>query len=130
MRLVFLYDSTIQPWHADLGAIQGYLTELRARGVKCESLDTKGMPEEELEHWRDEATIAAVWHHQRIRQIFGSQRRGRFPYLGKQVPALLVYEGGERVPVAVYPHSEKRGRKHTDFSIEGFLKELVSSLGG
>ena len=129
-RLVFLYDSTIQPWHANLQVIQKRLNELQTKGVKSELLDTKDMPEEELEHWREEATITAVWRHQRIRQVFGSQRQGRLPYLGKQVPALLVYEEGERVPVAVYPHSEKRGQKHTDFSIEGFLEEFVNALGG
>jgi len=93
-------------------------------------LDTKDMREEELEHWRDQATSTAVSHHQRIRQAFGSRRQGRLPYLGKQVPALLVYEEGESVPVAVYPHSEKRGEKHTDFSIEGFLAKFVNTLGG
>jgi hypothetical protein len=125
-RLVFLYDSTIQPWHANLQVIQKRLNELQTEGVKSELLDTKDMPEEELEHWREEATITAMWRHQRIRQVFGSQQQ----YLGKQVPALLVYQEGERVPVAVYPHSEKRGQKHTDFSIEGFLEEFVKALGG
>ena len=129
-RLVFLYDSTIEPWSVDFQAIQRYLTELQAKGVKSELLDTKDMPAEELDHWREEATAAAVWRHQRIRQVFGSQKRGRLPYFGKQVPALLVYEEGESVPVAIYPHSEKRGQKHTDFSIEGFLEEYVNALGG
>jgi len=125
-RLVFLYDSTIQPWHANLQVIQKRLNELQTEGVKSELLDTKDMPEEELKHWREEATITAMWRHQRIRQVFGSQQQ----CLGKQVPVLLVYEEGERVPVAVYPHSEKRGQKHTDFSIEGFLEEFVNALGG
>jgi len=129
-RLVFLYDSTIQPWHADLQAIQANLTKLKAKGVRCEFLDTKDMPEQELDRWRDEAMAAAIWRHQGIRQAFGSRKQGRLPYLGKQVPALLVYEEGEKIPVAVYPHSEKRGRTHTDFSIEGFLEELVNSLRG
>ena len=125
-RLVFLYDSTIQPWHADLQVIQKCLSELEIKGVKSELLDTKDMPEEELGHWREEAAITAMWRHQRIRQVFGSQQQ----YLGKQVPALLVYEEGERVPAAVYPHSEKRGQKHTDISIEGYLEEFVNALGG
>jgi len=128
-RLVFLYDSTIEPWSVDFQAIQRYLTELQAKGVKSELLDTKDMPEEALERWREEATAAAVWRHQRIRQVFGSRQQGGLPYFGKQVPALLVYEEGESVPVAVYPHSEKRGQKHTDLSIEGFLEEFVNTLG-
>ena len=129
-RLVFLYDSTIEPWHVDLQAIQKYLTELQARGVKSELLDTKDMPEKALEHWRGEATAAAMWHHQRIRQVFGSQKRGGLPFLGKQVPALLVYEEGEIIPEAVYPHSKKREQKYTDISIQDFLKEFVNALGG
>jgi hypothetical protein len=87
------------------------------------------MPEEELEHWRNEAIRASVRHHQQVRQHFGSRRQGGLPDFGKHVPALLVYEEGESIPVAVYPHSEKRGQKHTDFSIEGFLEEFVNTLG-
>lgn len=52
------------------------------------------------------------------------------PYFGKQVPALLVYESGERAPLAVYPHSETRGDTRTDFTIEGYLYGLVRSLHG
>ena len=125
-RFVFLYDSMVRPWHADLQAIQKQLTEIQARGIKCELLDTKDMPEEKLEHWRIEATKVAVKHHQQIRQVFGSKRIGGLPHFGKQEPALLVYEEGESVPVAVYPHGEERGEEYTDFSIEGFLEELVT----
>jgi hypothetical protein len=129
-RLVLLYDSTIQPWHADLQAIQARLTSLGAKGVKCELADSRYMPEQELDRWRDEATVASIRHHQGIRQSFGSGKQGRLPYFGKQVPALLVYEEGEKIPIAVYPHSEKRGQTHTDFTIEGFLEELVNSSNG
>jgi len=134
-RLVFLYDSTIQPWDITIQpwdmkfkAIQKHLTVLQAKGFKCELLDTKDMPEEELEHWRKEATSVAVLRHQQIRQFFGSLRQGGLPYLGKQVPALLVYEEGENVPVAIYPHSEKKGRAYTEYFIKGFLEELVEEL--
>lgn len=129
-RLVLLYDSTIRPWHADLQAIRANLTKLQAKGVRCELLDTKDLPEQELDRWRDEATAAAIRRHQGIRQAFGSRKQGRLPYFGKQVPALLVYGEGEKIPLAVYPHSEKRGRTHTDFTIEGFLEQLVNSLNG
>jgi hypothetical protein len=50
------------------------------------------------------------------------------PDFGKHVPALLVYEQGERVPVAVYPHSETRGDTRTEFTIERYLHELMRSL--
>ena len=122
-RLVFLYDSTIQPWHADLKAIQERLTELQAKGVKCELLDTKDMPEEQLEYWRTKASLASIWHHQQIRQPFGSKKKGGLPNFGKQAPALLVYQEGENVPVAIYPHGDISG----DISIEDFLEEFVQS---
>lgn len=127
-RLVFLFDSSVQPWNADLHAIQSTLGGLAAKGVKCELLDTKDMSGQDLDHWRDQATIAAVWRHQAIRQAFGSRKEGGLPYLGKQVPGLLVYEEGEPIPVGVYPHSEKRRERSTDFTIEGFLQEFIDSL--
>jgi len=105
-RLVLLYDSTM----------------LEAKGVRCGLLDTKDTPEQELERWRDEATATAVWRRQGIRQTFGSHKQGRLPYFGKQVPALIVYEEGEKIPVAACPHTEERGRTRTDFTIEGFLR--------
>jgi len=129
-RLVCLYDSTIQPWHADLQAIQENLSRLAGKGVRCELLDTNDMLEQDLNRWHDEATAAAVWRHQEIRQAFGSRKEGGLPYFGKQVPALLVYEEGEEIPVAVYPHREKRDRTYIDFTIEGFLGEFVNSLNG
>ena len=127
-RLVLLFDSTIQPWDVDLEAIQSNLDSLAARGVECDLLDTNDMSGQDLDHWRDRATTVAVWRHQRIRQVFGSRKGGGFPYFGKQVPALLVYEEGERIPVGVYPHGEKRRDTLTDFTIEGFLQELIDSL--
>jgi len=124
-KLVFFWDSTIQPWSVDIRTIRDYLTGLSDMGVRCELIDTKDMPEEEMKRWREEARIAARWRHQQVRRPFG---RGLLDF-GKQVPALLVYEEGERVAIAAYPHSEKRDEKRTDFSIEDFLKELTNSLG-
>jgi len=129
-QVVFLYNSTIKPWHTDIQIVQRYLTGLQDKGVTCESLDTEDMSEEELEGWSKEVLGASVRHHQQIRRHFGPWQRGGLPELGKQVPALLVYEEGEKVATAVYPHSEKRGQKRTDYSIEDFLKELTDSLGG
>lgn len=129
-RLVFLFDNTVPPWGTDLEAVRSALRRLRAQGVESEEIDTSSMSGEELEAWRDRATATAVFRHQTIRQAFGSRRQGGLPYFGKQVPALLVYESGERVPVAVYPHSETRGDTRTDFTIEGYLDDLVRSLQG
>lgn len=127
-RLVYLYDSSILPWHANPQAIQAILTRLAAKGVRCELLNTYNMPEQELIRWRDKALVAAIWRHQKVRQVFGSQKRGGLPYLGKQVPALLAYEDDEKVPMGVYPHSEKIGQTRTDLTIEAYLEELSNSI--
>ena len=127
-RLVFLFDSTIAPWETDVEAIQSALARLEREGVECEVINTHGMADEQLEYWRDQATVASVWRHQAIRQAFGSRRQPGLPYFGKEVPALLVYEPGERVPIAVYPHSETRGGVRTGFTIEGYLQDLIGCL--
>lgn len=128
-QVVFLYNSTIKPWHTDIQIVQRYLTGLQDKGVTCEPIDTKDMSEEELKRWREKAQSVAMRYKQQMSQHFGSRRRGGFPYFGRQVPALLVYED-EKVPTAVYPHTKKRGQEKTDYSIEAFLKELADSLGG
>jgi len=128
-KIVFLWDSTIKPWSVDVQRMKDYLARLGKKGLTCESIDTKDMSEEELKRWREKAQSVAMRYKQQMSQHFGSRRRGGFPYFGRQVPALLVYED-EKVPTAVYPHTKKRGQEKTDYSIEAFLKELADSLGG
>jgi len=125
-KVLFLWDSTIEPRQGNIQNIKRYLTALRDTGLRCESINTKDMPEKKLEYWRKEALAASVRWHQQIRQYFGASQL----HLGKRDPALLVYEEGGKLPTAVYPHSEKRGQKLTAYLIEGFLKELTDSLGG
>jgi len=124
-RLVLLYNSAVKPWEADIGRILGYLSTLCARGMDCESLDVAGTAEEKLDGWRDEAVKASVLRKQGIRQVFGARGKGGLPHFGREVPALLVYTDGEKMPVAVFPHSERRGPERKEISIEGFLKELL-----
>lgn len=129
-KIVFLWDSTIKPWSVDVQRIMDYLARLSKKGFICESIDTKDMAEEELKRWREKAQSVARRYKQKMSQHFGSRRMGGFPYFGRQVPALLVCGEGENMPTAVYPHSKKRGEKHTEYSIEDFLKkELTDSLG-
>ncbi len=123
-RLVLLYNSKVQPWNSDLDAITAMLYTLTAKGAKFELLDTSETTEQELAHWRDKAMASAVYHHLRIRQPFGSRRQGGLPYFGKQVPALLVFEEGQEIPLAVFPHRERRDRAHKDLSIEYILEEF------
>jgi hypothetical protein len=109
-RFVFLYDSSIQPWDADLEVIRRELLKLKDKGFECELLDTKGKTDEQLGCWREEAVAASVWRHQQVRQIFVSWRKGGLPYFRKEVPALLVYEEGESIPIAIYPTARKEAK--------------------
>jgi hypothetical protein len=128
--LVFLHDNSVVPWNADIEAIRAQLIELRARGVEFQIHDLNQMPRAGLEHWRNEAYAASMYHHQQIRQTFGAPSKGELlPEFGKEVPALLVYDKEERVPIAVYPHSKGRGSTQRDFSIEAFLDDLAETLG-
>ena len=137
-RLVFLFDSSVEPWYADVEAMRGQLLELQAKGVESQTHDLNQMPHDELEHWKDE-TYAISWrHHQQIVRHFGApivrcfgslSERVLLPNFGKEVPALLVCQLGERYPIAVYPHGERRGRTQKDFSIEAFLEDLAKTLG-
>lgn len=127
-KIVFLWDSSVEPWHGDIETTKGFLTELHDKGITCELVDTKDMTDEVLQHWRDQALAASMRHKLEIHKQFGSRKRGGEPYLGKQVPALLVYKEDEKVPTAVYPHSEKRAEKRTEHSIEDFLKGLANSF--
>ena len=128
--LVFLHDSLVVPWNADVEAIRAQLIELKARGVEFQIHNLNQMPRAGLEHWKNEAYAASMYHHQQIRQHFGARSEGeRLPNFGKEVPALLVYDKEERVPIAVYPHSEGRGPTQKDFSIEAFLEDLAKTLG-
>jgi len=124
-KLLFFWDSTIKPWSVDVQRILDYLARVGKKGLTCELIDTKDLPDGELEYWRKETLAASVRWHQQIRQYFGASQL----HLGKQAPALLVYEGGGKLPTAVYPHSEKRGQEKTDYPIEAFLEELIDSPG-
>ncbi len=128
-RLVLLFDSGTQPWRGDLQGIIGELLRLQNRNMKVELKDVKKMSEQELDEWRNQAMAASVWHAQGIRRPFGSVTQGMLPYFGRQVPALLVFEEGQEIPAAVYPHRKKRGRVTEDFPIEGFLGQLAPSDG-
>jgi hypothetical protein len=124
-RLVLLYSSAVKPWEADTERILGYLSSFCARGMDCESLDVAGTAEEKLDGWREEALKASMLHKQGTRRVFGTKGKGGLPYFGREVPALLVYTDSEKIPAAVFPHSESRGHERREISIEDFLKELL-----
>ncbi len=101
------------------------MAALADRGVEYELKDTARMTEEDMTYWRNQVMDFAVRQRLAVRQLFGSRKQGMLPYLGKQVLALLVYEGGKEIPVAVYPHRRTRGRTSRDYSITGFLRDFT-----
>ena len=125
-KLIFLYDSTIEPWDANVGRIKTQLANLKERGIDYEVIHTATITEDELDNWRDKAYLPSVRWKLRIRQVFGSRSRGGLPYFGKQVPALLVYEEDNERPNAVYPHQKTYEHKRVDVSIEDILDRLLS----
>jgi hypothetical protein len=120
-RIVLLYNSKVRPWRADLTAIQQSIAVLVERGAKCEVKDTAQMPDEEMVYWRGQVMSCAMWQGVAVRQVFGSNSLGMLPYLSKEVPALLVYQSGKGIPVAVYPHRRRRGRMSRDYSITNIV---------
>jgi hypothetical protein len=54
--------------------------------------------------------------------VFGSRKQGDGPYFGRQIPALLVYEGREASTlVDAFPH-QTQNREYT--TIADYLKRL------
>jgi hypothetical protein len=51
--------------------------------------------------------MAAAGNRYRIRRVFGSNRASMGPFLGKQIPALICYDGDR--PVDVFPHEDRDG---------------------
>ena len=87
----------------DLADIKATLQRLRQLGVSAETIEISTMAEEKLSNLYSEATLPAVFKKYHVRQVFGSKRNSGFRF-GKQVPALLVYEPGNKYPSDVYPH--------------------------
>jgi hypothetical protein len=104
----------------DQAAIVDLLDGLRAKGHDYEFLDGDAFSDQERSDLYGEAfaALARAGNRYRIRQVFGSRRRGGGEHLGKGVPALIVFEGGE--PVDVYPHQVGDGYK----TIRAYLESL------
>jgi hypothetical protein len=123
--LVFIYDSSIEPWHGvEIEKVQRQLREIERRGVGYHLVDTKNMPQEQVRSWRERAALVAQWHHHRIRTFFGNEQA----HLGKRVPALFAYEEYPGRPLGVYPHEERAEGSYITISIEEFLDDLLATL--
>jgi hypothetical protein len=123
-RLVYCFSSGISPSqeeaNAGLEEVPGLLEEARRQGIDVEEVDLSMCDEEKRRALYEQAAAAAVRSRCRIRELFGSRRRGYGPHFGREAPALLVYRGEERIPAEVYP-CRRRGRV---MSIRDFLKGL------
>jgi hypothetical protein len=128
MELKLYYSTTVKPFDDERNqgfeGIFAFLKQLERRGIKCELIDTSELTAEQI----GEAYINSVigptqLKRYRVRQVFGSARHSGWLF-GKQVPALIVYRSGSRVPEDVYPH-EKLGRTVT---IKEYLEALLAQL--
>jgi len=122
-RVVFVYDSTVKAWHADIESILEKLEVLNAKGVACEVLDAHGVGKDRMEVLRKDALGASVQHHQRVGKQFG---RGEWSNFGKEEPALLVYGEGKEIPLVIYPHEKTMRHERKDFSVEDGISILLA----
>jgi len=102
--------------------VMNILWLLKKRGINNEVIDTDSLPEEDIQKAYQDAVIPSVYKKFGIRRVFGSRRRSGWLF-GKEVPALLVYEEGEKYPYDVYPHDDGQGIIKT---INRFLQDVVT----
>jgi Asp-tRNA(Asn)/Glu-tRNA(Gln) amidotransferase A subunit family amidase len=131
-RLVYCFSSGISPFREDreeanagLEEVPGLLEEARRQGIDVEEVDLSKQDEEKRRALYEQAAAAAEKSRCKIHKLFGFRRRGYGRYFGREVPALLVYRGEERIPAEVYP-CRRRGRV---MSIRDFLEGLLEGEG-
>lgn len=128
MQLRLYYSANHQlldvPSNKNFPEVMNLLRLLKPRGISNEIIDTDLLSEEEIHRAYTDAVVPSVFKKFGIRRVFGSRRRSGW-FFGKGVPALLVYEEGQRYPSDVYPHDEGQGRVKT---IREFLYDLQTSL--
>ena len=109
MEFKLYYSTAIQPFDDDRNEVYdnvpALLEQIENKGLKCHRIDISQLTEEQL----TEAYIHSVvgptqLKKYRVRQVFGSARHSGWLF-GKQVPALVVYRSGSRVPEDVFPHA-------------------------
>jgi len=125
MELVYIFDSSRRPVsvvvNRDLGEVVGLLGELGRRGVSCSIVDVAGLDEASVRSLYYDAVGASFLSRCEIRGIFGSEERDG-AFFGREIPALLIYEGG--VAVDVYPHKTEFGY----VTIYDCLKSMINEL--
>jgi len=127
-RIVFYYDSSVQPKDCDVKRILDILKRLQELGVNVNILDTDGYGDEERTRPYFDAITAAVIQRAAIRQVFGSKRMPAI-FFGRQIPALLIYDETYTPPICVDVYPQRRSIiDGTRRSIESYLDDALKTL--
>jgi hypothetical protein len=128
VKLRLYYSSVTKPLsdpaNDGFGRALEFLRRLEGEGFLCEIVDTIGLSEDVVYKAYADAWLPSVSKKLGIRRVFGTRRRSGC-FFGREVPALLVYEDDDELPVDVYPR-EELGRI---VPITEFLEELISDGG-
>ena len=126
IRLVFYYDSSVQPKDCDVPRILATLKKLEELGVEASIIDTIGFDEHERTRAYLDAIVGAVVQQAAIRQVFGSRRDPGFLF-GK-VPALLIFDASYKSPICIDVYPQKQsiidGNRR---SIESYLDDAMKT---
>jgi len=127
-RIVFYYDSSVQPEDCDVKRILDILKRLQELGVNVKVVDTAGCSDEERTGPYFDAITGAVIQRAAIRQVFGSKGMPAFLF-GRQVPGLLIYDETYTPPICVDVYPQRRsiidGARR---SIESYLDDALKTL--
>ncbi len=114
------YDSGVEPFRGALDEIFDLLGKCKEKGIKYRIIDTKDAGEPEVYDVYQTACLPSILKKYAIRKVFGTKRNSGI-FFAKEVPALLVYDEYQVLPVDTYPH--EKGKR--DVEIVDFLKNLL-----
>jgi len=121
MRLELYYDSGVEPFRGALDEIFDLLGKCEEKGIESKIIDTKDIEEPEVYDVYIKACLPSILKKYAIRKVFGTKRNSGV-FFAKEVPALLVYDEYQELPVDTYPH--EKGKR--DVEIANFLKNLLA----
>lgn len=108
------------PQNKGVRDVLAHLDEFR-KNIPIQERNTAKMSAKDLDSAYIRAIQPSVYRKYRVRRIFGTNRQAGI-FFGRQVPALLISDLGNRTPGHIYPH-EEGGRIVT---IQDFLMVPVS----
>ena len=100
---------TLQRCNVGFSVVMYLLWLLDRKGIPTEIVDVNNIPEEERGRAYSEIIPLAVSKKFRIRRVFGTKHESGSRF-GKEVPALLIYDGEPKYLVDVYPRIEEQDR--------------------